>query len=238
MGAFERMLVSFQEILAANPATQEFGRYFETYAKKTTTWAYCHRLHSGLNTNMHIERMHRTIKYLYLKGKHNKRLDKAIEAIFRFVRDKVIDQLITIEKGKITSKVQALRKRHAASFDLNIDTVIESDGGWVLQSSSSFELYRVEETKQNSCCNIFCAACNCCIHRYVCTCLDSAIKYNMCKHIHVICQFRKRTEPADLQQTGNIICVMIIFLNRNFKIRSLFKIIYKFPFFLDQQIID
>jgi regulator of sirC expression with transglutaminase-like and TPR domain len=48
---------------------------------------------------MHLERMHRTLKYIYLKGKTVKRLDKAINAIMKLVRDKLYEKLIIIRKG-------------------------------------------------------------------------------------------------------------------------------------------
>ncbi|GFU56107.1 uncharacterized protein NPIL_452961 [Nephila pilipes] len=107
----ERDIYTFQTLteaaikfLKGDPDTIEFSNYFETYyLQNISSWAYCYRLHSGINTNMHIERMHRTSKYIYLHGKNVKRLDKAIHGIMRFVRDKMIDRLITSNKGKLTN---------------------------------------------------------------------------------------------------------------------------------------
>lgn len=73
----------------------DFITYFKQYyAINCENWAYCYHLHAGINTNMHLERMHRSIKYMYLKGKNLKWLDKGIAAIMRFVRDKLIDRVI------------------------------------------------------------------------------------------------------------------------------------------------
>ena len=109
--------------------TTEFAKYFETYyMKNVTTWAYCHRLHCGINTNMHIERMHRTLKYIYLQGKKVRRLDKAIHAIMRFVRDKMIDRLIVLHKGKLTSKIKDLRNRHKTSLTLKVEIIENNEG--------------------------------------------------------------------------------------------------------------
>ncbi|GFT92997.1 uncharacterized protein NPIL_21081 [Nephila pilipes] len=109
----ERDIYTFQTLteaaikfLKGDPDTIEFSNYFETYyLQNISSWAYCYRLHSGINTNMHIERMHRTSKYIYLHGKNVKRLDKAIHGIMRFVRDKMIDRLITSNKGKLTKRI-------------------------------------------------------------------------------------------------------------------------------------
>jgi len=72
----------------------------------------CHCLHAEINTNMHIERMHRTLKHIYLEGKKVKQLNKSIHALLKFLRDKSIDRLIVFYKGKLISKIKELRKRH------------------------------------------------------------------------------------------------------------------------------
>ena len=53
---FERYL----EQLLASKSTVEFGRYIATYYKnRTQAWAYCYRKGLGINTNMHLEAMHK-----------------------------------------------------------------------------------------------------------------------------------------------------------------------------------
>lgn len=54
--------------------------------------------------NMHIERMHRTLKDIYLQGKKMMHLDKSLYTLMKFIRDHSIDRLIVIRKGEITSK--------------------------------------------------------------------------------------------------------------------------------------
>ncbi|XP_072389603.1 uncharacterized protein [Diabrotica undecimpunctata] len=166
--AFEPMLNSFIENTFDNPSTVNFGRYFQTnYASKTISWAYCYRMHAGLNTNMHIERMHRTIKYIYLQGRNNKRLDKAVTALMKFIRDKLFDRLIILNKGKLSYKIIEIRKR---------ENDVECD------------------------CQLICTDCNVCIHKYSCSCLDSAIAWNMCKHIHLLCRYRQLTKESSQEE--------------------------------------
>jgi len=43
-------------------------------------------------------------------------------------------------------------------------------------------------------CQIQCQDCLSCIHCYTCSCIDSAIKWNMCKHIHLVCRFQYNYE--------------------------------------------
>ena len=119
--AFLIMVNNFVTSLLSDETTIEFGNYFrDHYSKSTAAWDYCYRLNAGLNTNMHIERMHRTIKYLYLHGKVVKRLDKAVTALMKFVRDKLFDQLIVLNKGKISTKVKEIRSRHRTSETLDV----------------------------------------------------------------------------------------------------------------------
>lgn len=192
------MMQKFLQNLLRNEDTMEFGKYFKThYASKAKSWAYCYRLHCGINTNMHIERMHYTIKYLYLKGKHNKRLDKAIGAILKFVRDKLFDRLITINKGKLSGKIKELRVRHKSSQSLDLNLVVPTDTAWQVPSSSSGEIYLVEQRKSECHCKLVCSECDACLHKYSCTCIDSSIKYNMCKHVHLVCRYQKQVLEAN-----------------------------------------
>lgn len=63
--------------LLANDDTVDFPHYFvDNCGTCIESWAYCYRLHAGINTYMHIERMHRIMKLIYLEGKKVKRLDK------------------------------------------------------------------------------------------------------------------------------------------------------------------
>lgn len=40
-------------------------------------------------------------------------------------------------------------------------------------------------------CKLICNDCEACLHKYSCEYLDNAIQFNMCKHIHEVCQFVK-----------------------------------------------
>lgn len=191
---------------------KEYAEYFEDYyANRARFWAFCYRLHSGLNTNMHIERMHKTIKYIYLQGKNVKRLDKAIHAIMQFVRDKLVDRLIILNKGKITSKISNIRNRHKASLTQQMQ-IITNKGGWSVLSSDCSELYTITENIKNCTCQLICEECNSCLHQYSCSCIDSAIKWNMCKHIHSLCRFRRESGdnncemmPTEVEQQNLLI---------------------------------
>lgn len=187
--AFLTMLAEFLKLSSEDPHTSKFAAYFkDNYQKKMKSWAYCYRLHSGLNTNMHLERLHKTIKYMYLGGKHNKRLDKCINSIMRFVKDKLFDRIIAVQKGKITTKLKDLRRRHKKSLELDSNLINRVDGGWQIMSSTSNppQIYEIRKNVEQCECRLLCTDCNFCIHKYSCSCLDSSIRWNMCKHIHML----------------------------------------------------
>ncbi|XP_064211804.1 uncharacterized protein LOC103313542 isoform X1 [Tribolium castaneum] len=163
--AFLRMLNDFIRTITNDPETNEFSEYFKNnYINNRHCWAYCYRLHSGLNTNMHIERMHRTIKYIYFGGRKVKRLDKALHEIEKFIRDRLFNRLTVL-----------------------------------------FKVYELEEKEGGIACNnckLMCMDCGVCIHKYTCSCVDSCIKFNMCKHIHLLCRYLKQQNTSLTASTG------------------------------------
>ncbi|XP_050514453.1 uncharacterized protein LOC126889821 [Diabrotica virgifera virgifera] len=192
------MIQNFQISLLSSGNTQEFGQYFQKYyLHNMESWAYCYRLHAGINTNMSIERMHQTIKYLYLNGRQVRRLDKTINILIKLIKDKLFERLITLNKGKISSKLRELRKRHKTSLNLDMDTIVMSEMGWEIPSSSTNDIYLVQKNKPSCDCQLVCDLCQSCLHSYSCTCLDNSIRWNMCKHIHLVCQFMKGHQIQD-----------------------------------------
>ncbi|GFV78777.1 MULE domain-containing protein [Trichonephila clavipes] len=96
---FSNLMKQFKEDLLNDPDTSEFGKYFQqNYAQRPEKWAYCYRKGLGINTNMYLESLHKTIKYHYFDGKHVKRLDVAIDGLLKLVRDLIFQRLVKITK--------------------------------------------------------------------------------------------------------------------------------------------
>ena len=52
--------------------------------------------------------------------------------------------------------------------------------------------------KQNCDCQLICVDYkNICIHRYTCAYLDASIKWDVCKHIHLVCQYEFSSIESD-----------------------------------------
>ena len=63
--------------LLSHANTREFGRYFRaTWLECVPKWTLGRRDAAGVSTNMHVEAFHRVLKYQYLEGRVNKRVDK------------------------------------------------------------------------------------------------------------------------------------------------------------------
>lgn len=70
VNSFYALFSEAKTLFLSNDDTKDFGSYFvQNYESCVESWAYCFRLHSKINTNMHLERMHRTIKEIYCHKK-------------------------------------------------------------------------------------------------------------------------------------------------------------------------
>lgn len=78
---------------------------------------------------------------------------------------------------------------------MDTNSIINAEGGWDITSSSSSEIYFIHEVIQTcNNCPLICTDCKSCMHRYSYSCTDSAIQWNMCKHVHLLCKFRQYPE--------------------------------------------
>lgn len=185
---FTENMEEFITLLLQDEETKCFGEYFQTYySKRPETWAICFRLHIGLNTNMYLESLHKVLKYIYLDGKKVRRLDKTLDALVRLTRDYFFKRLIKISKKARTQKTEKVCKSHkkAQCFTLK-DFQILGENKWQVNSGDkSYEITKIKESCLINC--LKCEACKVCVCSFECSCLDSMINANICKHIHACC---------------------------------------------------
>ena len=67
--------------------TADFGKYLKHIMPTNGQPAI-----AFINTNMYVEAFHRVLKYVYMKGKVNKRLDNGV--LLKLARDKGFDRLM------------------------------------------------------------------------------------------------------------------------------------------------
>ncbi|KFM77869.1 hypothetical protein X975_24101, partial [Stegodyphus mimosarum] len=67
---------------------------------------------------MKIERWHRQLKYEEAGGTIIKRLDRSIAIITNAIAKKLLSRMISLERGKLTSRIMLIRKRHRNSLEM------------------------------------------------------------------------------------------------------------------------
>ena len=184
---FEEGLQGFLEYLTKSEL-HTFRNYFEKhYCNRKTEWAYCHRVGAGINTNMHIENMHRQIKHIHFLGKKIYRMDLSFSTVLKFLRSKQQDRLATIYRGKLTPKDKVLRECHKRSLSMRLDSVFCGIDCWEIASTQNpFATYKVVRGVKPCPCLLICPECKVCIHAFRCECPESSVRFNMCKHIHLL----------------------------------------------------
>lgn len=180
-----------------------FKKYFtEHYAQRTEAWAACYRQGAGINTNMRLEALHRVIKYCYLDGKHNKRVDRLISVLLKLTRDKIFDRLIKNSKNARTSFQKAAAAKHRMAEKISADDV-ESTGiqEWTVVSQTTPGIQYVVIQKGNGLCEetcpLSCAVCKVCAHNVTCSCIDNTLRRNLCKHIHAVTASKELDSASD-----------------------------------------
>lgn len=167
---------------------KDFVKYFKDhYAVRPQEWAYCFRNKAGVNTNMHLESMHRTLKHSMLEGKQNKRVDKLISALMDLTYHFLMKSAIQMIKGAKGKKLSTIAKNHRSGSDMATCAKLNEDGTWTVPSQSIKGLsYKVSKVGDGACCPLRCKECTVCVHTYTCTCHDHLVHCTVCKHIHCV----------------------------------------------------
>ena len=138
---------------------------------------------------MYVESFHRLVKYIYMRGRANKRIGKLLYILMKVSKDKAFERLCKLEKGKITGRVATIRRRHEESKNICSELLNQcSENQWTVASSHGSNVYTVRK-ETNQCienCQLQCKDCNICIHIFSCTCMDAILNYTICKHVHFV----------------------------------------------------
>ena len=207
---FESKLAEFSEVLINTKETQDFGKYLlDFWVNKKEKWAYCYRTGLGINTNMLCEAFHRVIKYNYLKGKFNMRVDRCLVNLMKFNRNKLFEKLIKMNKKKRSQRVNVIHDRHNSSMKLSFSFVVEiKDLEWHVKSDKDDEqeyIINCLEKCSDDKCELLCTECNICCHIYTCTCPDSLLYNTICKHVHLV--HRYCNQKDECAETTEVITI-------------------------------
>ena len=194
---FKKYLEILRKRLHSSPATRAFAEYFDRqWVPHITRWGYFARVGLGINTNMFCEAFHRVFKYKYLKGKQNRRVDKCLISLRKYIKDKLFERMIKKTKDKMTQRIRMIRARHQSSLYLDVNAVspdASKDDTWQVKSDTGATTYQVSYLKEKcdeGQCALDCPDCKVCIHSYGCTCTDYQLYFTICKHIHLVHRHR------------------------------------------------
>lgn len=188
---FHGKLNQFMSAAKEDSKTAAFACYFESeYATRPELWAYSYRMGLKVHHNMHLEAMHRVIKHVQLRGLKVRRMDKSIHALMQFLRTKMSDRLLKLHKGKWTRHIGGIRMRHKTSQTMNKVHMecLEVNKVYMVHGSCN-QIYTVRQADlvphTKGACPLMCSYCGICVHMFSCTCIDSALRNTICKHIHL-----------------------------------------------------
>ena len=140
---------------------------------------------------MALETMHRNLKVIYFQENVVKRLDEAIQHLLKYLKDRRHDWIISRTKGKTTKKHSCIFEKHQLAVDLQWSFVISplKDNIFLVQNTitgTSYEVQIEDQCDFGDLCSLKCTECNCCLKRISCDCPDNSIKFEFCKHCHLV----------------------------------------------------
>jgi len=145
---FVTNLRGFLLTLGANEPS--FYKYFtENYCTddRIRQWAAFGRDGCEVNTNMYLERFHRTLKYKYLKRKCNNRVDFVLNVLLRIAYDFSKSFHEDISRGDVSRyRLSRIHSRHQASKELQVShvRVLKAGESWQYISLNSAEVYDIK----------------------------------------------------------------------------------------------
>ena len=138
---FHRLLDGLNSSMERNEDLREFAEYFTRYyVPRVQLWARTYREGLGINTNMHLESLHKVLKHIYMQGKRVQRVDRAIGTIVKMTRDKVYFRMISLARGRTVSQSRrGLFQRHKRGAELAQDVVQMEQGMYLVPAADGDE---------------------------------------------------------------------------------------------------
>ena len=112
--------------------------------------------------------------------------------LLKFVRDRTFERARKQAMGKPTMRQENIYERHRLSLKLQVEHVQETESSSIFKVMSSndnntmYEVSIIAEKCPETSCFLKCIDCGVCIHTFMCSCPDSLVLNNMCKHIHLV----------------------------------------------------
>jgi len=108
------------------------------------------------------------------------------------MRSKMHDRLLKVHKGKWTRHLLGIRNRHKRGVlcDPALVSELQADKVYAVRGQKASDVYIVEQNDsmphRSTTCPLRCQPCNICVHSFVYNCVDSGLRYTICKHIYLV----------------------------------------------------
>ncbi|XP_045473475.1 uncharacterized protein LOC123679937 [Harmonia axyridis] len=100
------------------------NHYFQT-EKRIKMWSYCHRVNTGIKTNMAIESLNKVLKHNKMRGNQNIRIEKLLDLLEELVNDKMWKKIIETERPTANSyQSRTNREAHLKAENEDLDKVV------------------------------------------------------------------------------------------------------------------
>ncbi len=197
---------------------EKFVEYFkQTFLKHTYSWAHCYRISTGFNTNRLLEVFHQVFKQSIAGGQQITSVHQCLVYIFDYLTSKKQQMMQKQIKGILSSKLATLRSRHRDAYnyyksnDNQVDIITINECTFLVCSFTENIYHTIYKNEFKECdnagsstCNLVCASCRACVHDFHCSCHDSSVISNMCKHIHLLKLYQKNLVTEVLKPDASI----------------------------------
>lgn len=199
-------LTELEEIAGENGELLEyFRKHYCQHESRIRQWAMWARRGSIVNTNMFLESFHKILKFKFLNGRQNRRMDTLLYTLLHVARWYLQEYAVIREKGVPASshRLAALHRRHKTSLQLQEADVRRDGDTWYVKSMTEEGLeYELQEISSECHCLLKCRhkLCGVCPHRYFCSCPDAVLSHTACKHMHLLQRLSAVTQQTEIAQ--------------------------------------
>lgn len=124
------------------------------------------------------------------------RIEKLLDLLEELVDDKMWKRILNKERPNADNYQHKITMQAHAKAEEMKDLVESVEFGKFKMKSSSGEKFYIisyNELCDEECRRVYCNECKICIHRYICECPEYAVKTSLCKHIHAVVLYERRS---------------------------------------------
>ncbi|GAB6028634.1 hypothetical protein CHUAL_014141 [Chamberlinius hualienensis] len=156
---------------------------------KTKLWASCYRHIDVQDCDLRLEFQHQEFLALKSIAKNNggQTLLILLLTVLDIIRKKCFERLTKLNTF-VAPRAAAISFLHDESLQCDVLEIqsLPNDTKWLIKTRDSSCCVWTSDFPPCLYCRLSCGVCDICIHKFMCTCLDNLVSFNMCVHLHII----------------------------------------------------